>query len=143
MNSSTKNRFVNLALAAALALTGAAAHAQHHDDHGHDNHGHDYRHDDRHHDGPPDWHFGNDDRGRFDRHYRSDAMRWRGRRNRPHFERGAVIPRNYVIRAVPSSYYRGAPPPPPGYRYGYYDGYVVSYNPLSRIVADVLDLATQ
>jgi len=52
-----------------------------------------------------------------------------------------VIPRNYVIRAVPQIYWQGAPPPP-GYQYGYYDGYVVAYNPTTRIVADVLDLVT-
>jgi hypothetical protein len=27
-----------------------------------------------------------------------------------------------------------------GYQYGYYGGYVVAYNPATRIVADVLDL---
>jgi hypothetical protein len=42
---------------------------------------------------------------------------------------------------VPRSYWGGTPPPP-GYTYGYYDGYVVSYNPATRIIADVLDLAT-
>ena len=39
-----------------------------------------------------------------------------------------------------SPYYRDMPPPPPGYRFGYYDGYVVAYNPTTQIVADVLDL---
>jgi hypothetical protein len=34
------------------------------------------------------------------------------------------------------------PPPPPGYQYGYYDGYVVAYDPTTRIIADVLDLVT-
>jgi len=44
------------------------------------------------------------------------------------------------LRSVPSSYYRTLPPPPPGYRLGYYDGYVVAYDPTTQIVADVLDL---
>ena len=44
------------------------------------------------------------------------------------------------IKSVPSSYYRTLPPPPPGYRMGYYDGYVVAYNPTTQIIADVLDL---
>jgi hypothetical protein len=86
-----------------------------------------------------DYHFQGDDRGRFYSHYRSDADQWRGRR-RPVFVTGRAVPREYVIRTVPQSYWVGAPPPPPGYQYGYYGGYVVAYNPATRIVADVLDL---
>jgi len=86
-----------------------------------------------------DYHFQSDDRGRFYSYYRSDADRWRGRR-RPVFVTGRAVPREYVIQAVPQTYWVGAPPPPPGYQYGYYGGYVVAYNPTSRIVADVLDL---
>jgi Ni/Co efflux regulator RcnB len=109
--------------------------SQHHNDsHGNDNHN------DNH--GRPDYHFQGNDRAAFQQHYGRDANRWRNRRNRPHFSAGQSIPRNYAIRPVPSSYYRGVPPPPPGYRFGYYDGYVVSYNPATRIIADVLDLAT-
>ncbi len=67
--------------------------------------------------------FGNDDRNRFNQHYQSDAIRWRNRRDRPRFYTGYAIPRNYAIRAVPPSYWNGGPPPPPGYQYGYYDGY--------------------
>ena len=86
-----------------------------------------------------DYHFRGDDRGRFYAHYRSDADQWRGRR-RPVFVTGRVVPREYVIETVPQTYWVGAPPPPPGYQYGYYGGYVVAYNPTTRIVADVLDL---
>jgi hypothetical protein len=86
-----------------------------------------------------DYHFHNEDRGRFYAHYRSDADQWRYRR-RPVFVTGRVVPREYVIQAVPQSYWVGEPPPPPGYQYGYYGGYVVAYNPTTRIVADVLDL---
>ena len=86
-----------------------------------------------------DYHFQSDDRGRFYAHYRSDADQWRYRR-RPVFVTGRVVPREYVIQAVPQTYWVGAPPPPPGYQYGYYGGYVVAYNPTTRIVADVLDL---
>jgi len=53
-----------------------------------------------------------------------------------------VIPRGYAIRPVPQTYWRSMPPPPPGYQYGYYDGYVMAYNPTTRIVADVMDLVT-
>ena len=86
-----------------------------------------------------EYHFRNEDRGRFYAHYRGDADRWRGRR-RPVFVTGRAIPAAYVVHPVPQSYWVGAPPPPPGYRYGYYGGYVVAYNPTTRIVADVMDL---
>ena len=86
-----------------------------------------------------DYHFHGEDRGRFYAHYRSDADQWRYRR-RPVFVTGRVVPREYVIQAVPQSYWVSEPPPPPGYQYGYYGGYVVAYNPTTRIVADVLDL---
>jgi hypothetical protein len=86
-----------------------------------------------------DYHFQGDDRGRLYARYRSDADQWRGRR-RPVFVAGRAIPREYVVRPVPQSYWVGAPPPPPGYQYGYYGGYVVAYNPTTRIIGDVLDL---
>src|SRR6266481_5110293 len=86
-----------------------------------------------------DYHFHNEDRGRFYAQYRSDADQWRHRR-RPVFVTGRVVPREYVIQPVPQSYWVSEPPPPPGYQYGYYGGYVVAYNPTTRIVADVLDL---
>ena len=86
-----------------------------------------------------DYHFRGDDRGRFYAHYRSDADQWRYRR-RPVFVTGRVVPREYVIQPVPQTYWVSEPPPPPGYQYGYYGGYVVAYNPTTRIVADVLDL---
>jgi hypothetical protein len=86
-----------------------------------------------------DYHFHNEDRGRFYAHYRSDADQWRYRR-RPVFVTGRMVPREYVIQPVPQSYWVSQPPPPPGYQYGYYGGYVVAYNPTTRIVADVLDL---
>lgn len=90
--------------------------------------------------GRPDFHFDQSYRDRFAQHYRRDAMRWRGSRRRPNFAPGYVIPRDYAIRAVPRAYWNGMTPPPPGYQYGYYDGYVVAYNPTTRIVADVLDI---
>lgn len=75
------------------------------------------------------------------RYYRSDVERYRNRK-RPVFAPGYTIPRNYSIRPVPQSYWRGMPPPPPGYQYGYYDGYMVAYDPTTRIIADVMDLVT-
>jgi len=85
--------------------------------------------------------FRDTDRGYFYSHYREDAERWRGHR-RPVFEPGGVIVSSYVVRPVPRAYLEGVvvSAPPPGYQYGYCRGYVVVYNPATRMVADVLDL---
>jgi hypothetical protein len=84
--------------------------------------------------------FRDEDRDHFYAHYRQDADRWRSRR-RPVFVPGQYIERQYVVQPVPRAYWVGvAAPPPPGYAYGYYGGYVVAYNPTTRIIADVLDL---
>lgn len=86
--------------------------------------------------------FREQDRDHFYGYYRRDADRWRGRK-RPYFVPGHYIARTYVIQPVPQEYWMGAvPPPPPGYRYGYVRGYVVAYNPTTRIIADVLDLVS-
>jgi Ni/Co efflux regulator RcnB len=88
-----------------------------------------------------DFHFRDQDRGRFEPHYHKDIDRWRRRpQGRPRFVRGQRIPNGYRFQSVPRAYYADVPPPPPGYQYGYYDGYVVAYNPATRIIADVLDL---
>ena len=88
-----------------------------------------------------DFHFRDQDRARFQPHYRKDVDRWRSRpQGRPRFSRGQRIPNNIRFQPVPRSYWAGVPAPPPGYQYGYYDGYVVAYNPTTRIIADVLDL---
>jgi len=84
--------------------------------------------------------FRDQDRGRFYTYYRQDADRWRGRR-RPVFVPGQYIARTYVVQPVPQAYWVNVePPPPPGYQYGYYEGYVVAYSPTTRVIADVLDL---
>ena len=90
----------------------------------------------------PNWNFDQNNRGQFAQHYRTDAMRWRNNSRRPNFTPGYVIPRNYAIRTVPRSYWNGMAAPPPGYQYGYYGGYVVAYNPTTRIIADVLDIVS-
>ncbi len=120
-----------------LAVSTGAAQAQGRGHaYGHDNH-------DNHDNRGQDFHFRYQDRGNFAPHYQKDISRWqRNPHGRPVFTRGQRIPSNYRFRAVPRSYYANVPPPPPGYQYGYYDGYVVSYNPTTRIIADVLDLVT-
>jgi hypothetical protein len=84
--------------------------------------------------------FREEDRPKYYSHYRKDADHWNGRRDRPAFVVGQPIPHGYAVRPMPESYWRGAPPPPPGYQYGYYGGYAVLYDPTTRIVADVMDL---
>ena len=84
--------------------------------------------------------FREEDRARFYGYYRQDADHWRGHR-RPVFVVGQPIARTYVVQPVPQAYWVNVtPPPPPGYQYGYYEGYVVAYNPATRVIADVLDL---
>lgn len=91
--------------------------------------------------GHNDGHFESNDRDNLQQHYRTQARTWNNKPNRPSFSEGQAIPRNYNMQSVPASYWHGNTPPR-GYSYGYYDGYVVSYNPTTRIIADVLDLAT-
>jgi hypothetical protein len=92
-------------------------------------------------DGHNNGHFESADRGNLQQHYQGNARTWANKPNRPSFSQGQAIPRNYRMQSVPASYWNGSQPPS-GYSYGYYDGYVVSYNPTTRIIADVLDLAT-
>ena len=88
-----------------------------------------------------DWRFRHEDRDHFYGYYRKDVDHWKGKK-RTAFVRGQAIPRGYTIQAVPQAYWQSVPPPPPGYQYGYSDGYVVAYDPTTRIVADVLDLVS-
>jgi Ni/Co efflux regulator RcnB len=92
-------------------------------------------------DGRGEYHFRPEDRDHFSAHYNKDIRQWRQHPDRRHnFRAGERLPAGVRLKSVPSSYYRDLPPPPPGYRFGYYDGYVVAYNPTTQIVADVLDL---
>ncbi|HEX4155471.1 MAG TPA: hypothetical protein VHY48_07660 [Acidobacteriaceae bacterium] len=86
-------------------------------------------------------HFRDQDRSHLQQHYGTQAHQWANRSNRPHFAVGAAIPRTYHLQPVPSTYWEGNPPPP-GCNYAYYDGYVVCYNPATRVINDLIDLAT-
>lgn len=133
-------RLSGAALVPILALAvGSGAFAQDRQDDHRDNRGN--QHDDRRGDDRArDFHFNDQHRERFAQHYRGDADHWRDRHDRARFERGERIPAGYRIQPVPAGYYRDVPPPPRGYRYGYYEGYVVAYDPTTRVVGDVLDL---
>jgi Ni/Co efflux regulator RcnB len=123
----------------AFALGSSTAQAQNRDDY-RDMHHNDARDHGRDQDRGRDFHFDDHHRQRFEQHYRGDADHWRDRRDRVHFMRGERIPAGYRIQPVPVTYYRDVPPPPRGYRYGYYEGYVVAYDPTTRAIGDVLDL---
>ena len=122
----------------AFALGSSTAFAQDHGDHRDNRDNHYDR--DRDHDRGRDFHFDDQHRQRFERHYRRDADHWRDRHDRVRFIRGERIPVGYRVQPVPVTYYRDVPPPPPGYRYGYYEGYVVAYDPTTRVIGDVMDL---
>jgi Ni/Co efflux regulator RcnB len=144
MTFNAKRYRQSIVLGAALVLFSGAIPAQ---DRGKDDRG---RHEDQnrraddrdHHDqGRAEYHFRSEDRDQFSRHYEKDIRQWRQHPDRRHaFRAGERLPSGVRLKSVPSSYYRTLPPPPPGYRFGYYDGYVVAYNPTTQIVADVLDL---
>ena len=88
-----------------------------------------------------DFHFRDQDRQQLQSHYKSDVNRYHAHpEGRPQFSRGQRAPSNVHFQPVPSSYRRGMPPPPSGYQYGYSNGYVVAYNPTTRIISDAIDL---
>jgi hypothetical protein len=90
---------------------------------------------------PPPYAWRPGDRDRMRRYYgRNFGYINRGRR--PIFTVGGFIPfgdRGY-FRPVPPGLYGYLPPPPPGYMMGYFDGYVVVYDPVSYSVLNVMDL---
>jgi len=65
--------------------------------------------------------------------------------NRPVFSVGGFFPYAYIpyITPVPPAVYSYLPPPPPGYEMGYYDGYVMVYDPVTYFIANVIDLMQQ
>jgi hypothetical protein len=90
---------------------------------------------------PPPYGWRPGDRDRMRRYYgRNFGYINRGRR--PIFTIGGFIPfgdRGY-FRPVPPGLYGYLPPAPPGYVMGYFDGYVVIYDPVSYSVLNVMDL---
>ncbi|MBB5345893.1 hypothetical protein [Tunturibacter empetritectus] len=64
---------------------------------------------------------------------------------RPRFVIGGFFPYAHIpyITPLPPNVYGYLPPPPPGYNMGYYDGYVVVYDPVTYFIANVIDLLQQ
>jgi hypothetical protein len=61
---------------------------------------------------------------------------------RPRFVIGGFFPYAYIpyITPAPPAVLGYLPPVPPGYQIGYYDGYVVVYDPVTYFIANVIDL---
>lgn len=89
----------------------------------------------------PNYRFRSQDTSRLRQYYRGGFGRI-NRRNRPRFYHGGYIPRTYwsYFQPVPYSLIGYLPAVPPGYVIGYYDGYVVVYDPTTYLILSVLDI---
>jgi hypothetical protein len=89
----------------------------------------------------PSYSFRPNDRSYLHRYYlgRLNAI---NRARRPHFVIGGFFPYGDIpyISPLPPDVYGYLPPPPPGYTMGYYQGYVVVYDPVTYFIANVIDL---
>jgi Ni/Co efflux regulator RcnB len=89
-----------------------------------------------------EYHFRPEDAPKLRQHYKNiekvDVA------HRGEFRSGGRLPDDWRKRmhSVPVAVVRELPPPPPGYVFGYIDGYCVAYNPTTLLIADVIDLAT-
>lgn len=93
---------------------------------------------------PVAYRFRDSDRSHLQRHYQSSLRLVRVDR-RPVFTAGRVIPVAYrpQVAVLPAHVHRHLPPPPRGYRVGYYQGYSVVYDPVTFTILSVLDLLTR
>lgn len=89
----------------------------------------------------PSYAFRPNDRDSLRRYY-ANRLRYINRARRPVFRIGGYFPVGDIgyLSAVPASIYGTLPPPPPGYRMGYFDGYVVVYDPVTYFIANLVDL---
>lgn len=89
----------------------------------------------------PSYSFRGSDRDFLRCHYQSH-LRYINRARRPHFVMGGFFPYADIgyLSPLPPTLYGALPPPPLGYSMGYFDGYVVVYDPVSYFIANVVDL---
>lgn len=89
----------------------------------------------------PSYSFRPNDRSYLRRYYLS-RLSAINRANRPRFVIGGFFPYGYIsyLSPLPPDLYSYLPPPPPGYSMGYYDGYVVVYDPVTYFMVNVIDL---
>jgi hypothetical protein len=89
----------------------------------------------------PTYSFRPNDRNTLRRYYAS-RLGGINRARRPAFRTGMYFPYAYLgyLQPVPPSMWGMLPPIPPGYQVGYYDGYVVVYDPVTYWIVGVIDL---
>ncbi len=89
----------------------------------------------------PSYRFRPTDRAYLRRFYLS-RLRSINLARRPVFAPGGYFPYADIVylSTLPPNLYGYLPPPPPGYSMGYFEGYVVVYDPNTYYVADVIDL---
>jgi hypothetical protein len=89
----------------------------------------------------PSYNFRPNDRSYLHRYYLR-SLAGINRANRPRFVIGGFFPYGYIpyLSPLPPNVYGYLPPPPLGYSMGYYDGYVVVYDPVTYFIANVIDL---
>jgi len=89
----------------------------------------------------PSYNFRPNDRSYLHRYYFS-RLAAINRANRPRFVIGGFFPYGYIpyLSPLPPDVYSYLPPPPPGYSMGYYDGYVVVYDPVTYFIVNIIDL---
>ncbi len=89
----------------------------------------------------PPYQFRPGDRDLLRLHYAAH-LRYIRRARRPVFITGGYFPYGDIgyLTPLPVGLYGLLPPSPPGYQMGYFDGYVVVYDPLTYFIANVVDL---
>ena len=89
----------------------------------------------------PSYSFRPSDRDRLRRYYAA-RIRAINRARRLRFMVGGYYPYADIgyLQPIPPDVYGYLPPPPPGYQMGYYDGYVVVYDPVTYFITNLIDL---
>lgn len=89
----------------------------------------------------PSYQFRSQDVSRLRQYYRTKITSV-SRTNRVQISEGGYVPQTVVtyIQPVPVEVVQVLPPPPPGYLIGFYDGYVIVYDPNTLFVVTVIDL---
>ena len=92
----------------------------------------------------PPYHFRPNDWAYLHRYYSRNLI-YINRARRPVFVIGGYFPYADIgyITPLPPTVYGYLPPPPPGYQMGYYQGYVVVYDPVTYFIVNVIDLMQQ
>ena len=89
----------------------------------------------------PNYQFRAQDRSRLLSQYRR-SLAGINRARRPRFVRGGYFAGSLLryFTPAPPALYRYLPPVPPGYALGYYQGYVVVYDPATFFILNFVDL---